>query len=203
MNVAIIFAFTPYFVFRRIKEVTVWEIKWPHVTSDVVVFDSYARVLLFVWYCAEACWPLCILYEKDRLSSCSVCLIRDSNTPVSVAMALIDFEGSFSIMVLISLTNSGNIYFYQNEQSEFLELPYHRNHHCLHCPQIDTQTLWNVFIGASGTNARQYSMSCSNLWTNILLHGAASLTDGAQLTLLLYFAVDKKEKQRTCTQYQI
>ena len=44
-------------------------------------------------------------------------------------------------------------------------------------------------------------MSCPNLRWNELRYGSASLTDGAQW--LLYCAVDKNKKQRTCAKFKI
>ena len=59
----------------------------------------------------------------------------------------------------------------------------------LHCPQIDAQILWNL-IGASGMNAKLYSISFPNFWGNELYHNAAFLTDSAQVTLICC-SVDK------------
>lgn len=42
----------------------------------------------------------------------------------------------------------------------------------LHCPRIDTQTCWNVRIGVSSANAKEYSMAFLNFWENELHHGA-------------------------------
>ena len=55
------------------------------------------------------------------------------------------------------------------------------------CPQIDTQTQWNLCIRASIMNAKQDSMPFPNFWTSELRLGAAFLTDN-----WLEFAAQKK-----------
>ena len=51
-----------------------------------------------------------ILYEKYRMSSCFTSLIRNLDIPLFLATELIDLLGSFSVMVWISLTNSGILF---------------------------------------------------------------------------------------------
>ena len=76
-------------------------------------------------------------------------------------------------------------FFYQNNLSEASELLDVRNHpgliglfsNPLHCHQIDTQTLWNLPIGASVVNAKHYSMMFPNFWWSELLHNATFLRD--------------------------
>ena len=91
---------------------------WGHVSGvmwPLKLSDSHATVM---WHSAVSCWPLWIFHDKYQMSSCTVCLTRYKDTPVSLAIALIKFEGSLPITVLISPTNS--LFFsYQNKQSEF------------------------------------------------------------------------------------
>ena len=73
----------------------------------------------------------------------------------------------------------------------------------LHFPQIDTQTLWNLHIGASMVNAKLYRMSFPNFWMNELLHSAALLID-TTLLILVWCTVDKTgNKQSACTKWKI
>ena len=50
-------------------------------------------------------WSFHVLYEKYEMYSCIICLIRNSDTSMSLAMNLIDLLGSFSIIVWISTAN--------------------------------------------------------------------------------------------------
>ena len=60
----------------------------------------------------------------------------------------------------------------------------------LHCPQIDTQTLWNYRIGGSVVNAKKYSVLFPIFWRYELCHVAAFLSDTRQL-ILICCTVDK------------
>ncbi len=100
-------------------------------------------------------------------------------------------DWSFSIMAWISPTNLGVLFL--SEWSEWFFwatialdrtglLQLYLNP--LHCPQIDTQTLWNLHIGSSSMNAKQYSVPFLHLRRIDLCHSAAFLTDSAKLTLV-------------------
>ena len=87
-------------------------------------------------------WPFFILYEKYRMSSCTTCLIRNSNTPMSLVMDLIDLLGSkfgsyFLIrMISVRFLSCCTFMIMVGLVQVFLNL--------LPCPQIDTLTLWNL-----------------------------------------------------------
>ena len=108
----------------------------------------------------------------NQMSSYSTCLIKNSYTPMSLAMDLIDLIGLLSVMAWISPTNFwvlfrmrllccctfvitiGLIQLFLNP---------------LLYPKVDSQILC---IGASGLNAKQYNMPLPNLWRHELCHSA-------------------------------
>ena len=59
--------------------------------------------------------PFLILYKKYRMSSCTSCLKRNTDTPMSLATGLIKLLGSLSRMTWMSPTNS---WVHLSEQSE-------------------------------------------------------------------------------------
>ena len=75
--------------------------------------------------------PLSHLDEKYRVSSCTICLIRNSDTPISLAMVLINLLGSLPTIAWISQKNSGVIFF-QNNQREISKLLYFYYQHWTH-----------------------------------------------------------------------
>ena len=64
------------------------------------------------------------------MSSCTLCLIRNSDTPMFLAIDMINLLGSLPIMALISPMNL--FLFYQNNQSLVSKQLYLHNHHWTH-----------------------------------------------------------------------
>ena len=62
-------------------------------------------------------------YEKYQMSSCTTCLIRNSNTPVFLAMDLNDLLGSLSIMIKISPRNLRVLFLEWSEWGFWLAIP--------------------------------------------------------------------------------
>ena len=75
--------------------------------------------------------PFLIFYEKYRMTSCTNCFTKDSDTLIFLAIDLIDLLGSLSIIAWIS-PKIRQFYSYQNDQSEVSELLYLRNHYWTH-----------------------------------------------------------------------
>ena len=55
-------------------------------------------------------WPFLKMYEKYQISSCTTCLIKNSDTLMSLAMDLIDLLGSLLIIAWISSRNLGVLF---------------------------------------------------------------------------------------------
>ena len=78
-------------------------------------------------------WPMITIVpfsscmRKRRMSSCITCMLRNSDTPLYLAMDLIDFQGSLSIMAWIWLTNYGSSFFIRTIKMRLLKLPYLHN----------------------------------------------------------------------------
>ena len=82
--------------------------------------------------------------------------------------------GSLSIIAWISPNNSGVFFLLRIIWDAIISIKLIQLFsNLLHCPQIDTQTLWNLCIGSACMNAKQYSMLVSNFWKTELHHGAA------------------------------
>ena len=95
-------------------------------------------------------WPFLILDEKYYITSYTTCLIRNADTPMSLAMHLIDLLRSLSITAWISRTNTG-VFSYQLSSCRTFVITnglFQLFLNSLLCPQIDTQTLGNLCIGA-------------------------------------------------------
>ena len=68
--------------------------------DDLSLLKSFtAQSFLYSFMACDKNWPFCILYEKYQISSYTTCLIRNSDTPMSLAMDLIDLLGFLSVMV--------------------------------------------------------------------------------------------------------
>lgn len=66
-------------------------------------------------------WSFLNLYKQYWMSSCSTCLIYNSDTSMSLVMDLIALEESLPIVAWISSINSRVFFSYQNDQREFYE----------------------------------------------------------------------------------
>ena len=81
---------------------------------------------------------------------------------------------------------------YQNDEKNVFKLPYlcitielfQLFSNLLHYPQIDIQILWNLYIGSSSINAKQYSMLLPNFWKRELHDSTAFIKDSPQLILV-------------------
>ena len=60
--------------------------------------------------------------------SCTICLIRNSDTPMTLTIDMIDSLELLSVMACILPTNSAVLY-YENNQNDASELLYLHNHH--------------------------------------------------------------------------
>ena len=74
-----------------------------------------SRCLLLSLITCDKNWFFLIFYEKYQMSSCTTRLIRNSNTTMSLAVDLIDFQGSLLIMVRIIPTIAGFLLLEQSE----------------------------------------------------------------------------------------
>ena len=127
--------------------------------------SNYVRCMnLLKEFAARSLLLSSMAWDKHWMSSCTNCLMRNSHAPIFQAMHL----KSLSIVVWISPTNS--VLFLLKTISEALS---NRNFvitmgfiqlfsNPLHCLLIDCQTLRNIRIGASVTNAKKYSMPFQN-----------------------------------------
>ena len=112
------------------------------------------------------------------------------------AIDLIDLLGSLALIAWISPTNSWVLIRMIREKllschTFVINIGLIRLFlNSLHFAQINTKRLWNLHIGASGMNAKQYSMPFPNFWWSELCYGTAFLTDCAWLTLV-WCRVDK------------
>ena len=130
-------------------------------------------------------WHFLILYEEYQMSSCTTCLIRNSDTPVSLAMYLIDLLQLLLMMTWTPPTNlevlirmikvrplSCHIFIIT---IGFIQLFFNP----LHCTHINHQTLWNLCIGASSMNTEMVQfMLFPNFLKSEMNHGTVFLTDG-------------------------
>ena len=78
----------------------------------------WSKAFLFTMMAWDKNWVILILYEKYWMSSCTTCLIRNSNIPMSLAMDLINLLRSLSVMDWSSTTNSEILFF--QERSEWV-----------------------------------------------------------------------------------
>ena len=118
----------------------IWE-KPMHVQLEGIL-QLVQKINFFLYFMTcDKNWPFLILYKKYRMSSCTTCLIRNSNTPMSLAMDLIDLQGSMLIMASISPTNSGVLFSYQNNQSVASQLLYLQNHKWNHPTLFESSSL--------------------------------------------------------------
>ena len=135
--------------------------------------------------------PFLFLCEKNRMSSCITCLIRDSDSPMSLFMDLIDSLGSISIIAWISPKNSG-FFSHQNDQSEFFELPYLGNHYWIHPNHLESSFFYSDWHPSTTKSSyRTFRHKCllySKLFPNFrvrnLRNGTAFFTYNVQETLV-------------------
>ena len=78
-------------------------------TNDILSFMAYDKN-----------WPVFILCEKYQMSSCTICLIGNSDTPMSLAMDPIDLLGLLSIMVSISPINLWILFLSEGSEGRLL-----------------------------------------------------------------------------------
>ena len=162
---------------------------WKGYLNFFKSFSVWGFLLSFM-ACDEN-WPFLILYEKYLMSSYQPDKkLKHTHVPGNGP----DWLGSLSIicMNLIQIQ-----FFFLSEKS--------KGNFCVAIPsqspldlsnsfwilnRIDTQTLWNLCIGASSMNVMQYNIPFPNFWWRKLHHGAAFFTDSIELTLV-WCTVDK------------
>ena len=108
------------------------------------LFKSFAAQSFYLAFMAcDKNWPFLILYEKYRMSSCTICLIKDSDTPMSHAIELLWLVRIVINSILLSQQQIQVFFSYHNDQSETVELPYQRNHHKTHHTLFESTALFS------------------------------------------------------------
>ena len=169
----------------------------------MLVFFLFFFKNFAVWSFFLACdknWPFLISYKKYWMSSCTTCLIRNSDIPMSLVIDLIGLLGSLSVIAWISPTNQRVLIRMISDASK---LPYLCNHHWTHPILFESSAVssdWHPntvksLYWSSSLNVKQYNIPFLNFWGNELNHDAAFLTNSPQLTLV-YCTIDKNLKQR-------
>ena len=130
-------------------------------------------ILLSFIDCDKNC-PFLILYAKYQMSSCTTCLIRNADTPLSLAMDLIYFLISLLIMV---------------PTSEISELSNFLTHNWTPQTLFESSALSSNWQ-PSTVKSLYWSLHCKchvvqmlflNFWRSKLRHGVSFFTDNAWL----------------------
>ena len=95
------------------------------------MFKSFAAWSFVSYMACDKNWSFFILYEKYWMSSCTTCLMRNSDILISLAMALINLLRSLSIMAWISPRNPGVLFL-----SEWSECDFQAAVSCNHYPPL-------------------------------------------------------------------
>ena len=119
----------------------------------------FSAVSLFSFVDNDENKPFLILYKKQPMPICTICLIRSSDNPMSLAVDRVgiffnhglDLKDKFECSsIKVKFQSCCNFVI----SIKFIQL----FSNPLHCSQIDTQTLWNLLIGSFGVNAKKLSM---------------------------------------------
>ena len=141
---------------------------------------TFLHILQSVCFTAPADRAILIWYEKLQIPSCTTCLIRNSDIPISLAIDLIDFLGWWTISARISPIKPG-VVFLVTKISEASQLPASiiTSGHIQLFSKLLRDKHFRVLILELEVNIKEYIMSFPNLWRCKLCHGAVFLTDRA------------------------
>ena len=90
------------------------------VGGDAWVCWKALQHFLLSFMACDKNWLFLIFYEKCQMSSCTSCLIRHSDTSISLTMDLIDLLGLLSIIACILFTNLGSSFLSKQSNASWI-----------------------------------------------------------------------------------